>query len=63
LGIAGGIYYNSSSTSTVKTAVAKPDVALPAAAEEVKIAFSPKEFRGFKVNIIDCECICVFSMD
>lgn len=48
LGVAGGVYYNSSSTTTVKPAAAKPADA-PAAAEP-KAAFSPKEFKAFKVS-------------
>ncbi|KAI9287474.1 oxidoreductase NAD-binding domain-containing protein [Umbelopsis sp. AD052] len=45
LGVAGGVYYNSSSTTAVKPA-AKP----VAAATEVKAAFSPKEFKAFKLK-------------
>ena len=50
LGVAGGIYYNSSSTTSVKAAAAKPADA--PAATELKAAFSPKEFKAFKVSNI-----------
>jgi hypothetical protein len=52
LGVAGGVYYNSSSTTSVKPAAAKLAEAPAAAATELKAAFSPKEFKAFKVSNI-----------
>jgi hypothetical protein len=49
LGVAGGIYYNSSSTTSVKPAAAAKPAEAPAATE-LKAAFSPKEFKAFKVS-------------
>ncbi|CAM0142975.1 hypothetical protein VKS41_006275 [Umbelopsis sp. WA50703] len=47
LGIAGGIYYNSSSQSAVKQPAG---AAAAVVAEEPKHAFDPKEFKAFKLK-------------